>query len=75
MTHDETILTSADTINEAIDSDELLSAGDAAVLLGYTEMGIRQLANRQHIRDVRVGHACFYLASDIAAYKAKKGIA
>lgn len=73
MTHDNLVETSANTLNKLLDSGELLTVKEAARLADYTGMGIRMIAERGHIREIRVGHACFVLRSELEAYLRERG--
>lgn len=68
MTHNETAAASASTLNALIKSGELLSIEQAAELTRYTTMGIRNIALRGRIQDIKVGHAHFVLRSELMDY-------
>lgn len=74
MSHNETATASADTLNALIKSGELLPVEEASKLVKYTTMGIRKIAERGKIQDIRIGHAHFVLRSELVAYvNTKKG--
>lgn len=73
MAHDDIASASANTLNELLERGELMPIKKAARLARYTTMGVRKIAERGHIQDIRIGHACFVLRSELEAYLKERG--
>lgn len=72
MAHDDVALASANTLNRLLATGELMPIKTAARLAGYTTMGVRKIAERGCIQDIRVGRACFVLRSELETYLAER---
>jgi hypothetical protein len=62
---DQAAIDAANKLNDCLEDGTIMSAPDAARLVGYTRQGILAMIDRGVVTDISVGKAHFVLVSEV----------